>query len=1018
MNKRLLNHAMTVVAVPGLAVLGLLFLFLLLGRSTVSATPDVDDVVTDLRSQNAAFTISGTVTCEATGLISDVEVYAWNRDRGTGFVGDVTDISGTYSVTLEESSYDLIFNPPCGSECASRSLKGITGPPDLTLDVLLLSGHGVSGTVFDVSGAIPISDVEIYAFNYGTADGFGLPPTDANGHYCISLVEGHYDLGFTPPPCLGLGPTGKSVTVTQDMNLNVVLTSGFTVTGCVTDGIGDPVPGVQIYAYDPDIRGFGFSPADENGCYTGTLPLGVFDIQFIPPGGRGLGPVTAVDVVSETATCPNTPLPITLPAGFAISGQVTCQGQPVKNVFAYADPARGGAPGDNLVGWGLYTVDDGSYELPVIPGIYDVEFVPPPATGFDTMVVNNVQVFTDTVLNVDFCAPVKWVDELFAVPGERHTYQIVLTPTQDVATARLTDTLPSAVAWAGDLSATSGNASYSGGAVTWSGPLTAGAPLTITYGVTVTHAPCCDTAAHTDIYTDVYNNAVLDDGQGNILYSTPAVLAIGTPFGTGSERAFDVALGDADGDGHLDLALGNHAPNQVCWNNGNGAFDCEDAFAGGPTFDVDWGDMNNDGNLDLVVTDHGGGHLNWVCLNNGDRTFTCTSFSACTGGAGSPCHAALADVDGDDDLDIALGIRWDQNLIYFNDGSGTFPVTTTITATVCSDYDLGTWTLDIEFGDVDNDDDPDLVAVGNGSGYVCINDPPGTFTETRLLPYRSGTWSVALGDADGDGDLDIAAGEATDYPIELYLNDGHGYFTETLPLLIGPAWDSTGGLAWGDVDCDGDLDLATGNRYQQTVVYFNDPVTVTDSITFSRKVFLGTDSSGINSVAFGDVDGDGDLDLAVGSDGGQNVVYINTLMRDVAIVKSSQPSSTLMVGDRLTYTLVYSNKCLGPATGVLITDVVPITLTNVSVTSSGAQITPTGSVSYTWQVEDLSPGAGGVITITGVVSPSASGLFILTNRATITATNDGNLDNNTSVVHNTVEPPAYWVYLPLVMRDE
>ena len=41
----------------------------------------------------------------------------------------------------------------------------------------------------------------------------------------------------------------------------------------------------------------------------------------------------------------------------------------------------------------------------------------------------------------------------------------------------------------------------------------------------------------------------------------------------------------------------------------------------------------------------------------------------------------------------------------------------------------------------------------------------------------------------------------------------------------------------------------------------------------------------------------------------------------------------------------------------------------------------------------------------------------LTNRATITATNDGNLDNNTSVVHNTVEPPAYWVYLPLVMRD-
>jgi uncharacterized repeat protein (TIGR01451 family) len=1016
MNRRFFKRMITLMAVPGLAVASLLLLLLLLGRSTVGAEPDGADGTLDVQVQSATFTISGTVTCEATGLISDVEVYAWNRDQGAGFVRDVTDISGTYSVTLEESSYDLIFNPPCGSECASRSLKGITGPPDLTLGVVLLSGHSVSGTVFDVNGSISISNVEIYAFNYGTADGFGLPPSDDNGHYCIGLPEGHYDLGFTPPPCLGLGPTGKSVTVTQSITLNVVLTSGFTVAGCVTDGIGDPVPGVQIYAYDPDIRGFGFSPTDESGCYTGTLPLGTFDIQFIPPAGHGLGSVTVVDVISETSNCPNTPLPITLPAGFTISGQVTCQGQPVKNVFVYADPARGGALGDDLVGWGLYTVDDGSCELPVVPGIYDVEFVPPPAMGFDTMVVNNVQVFTDTVLDVDFCAPVKWVDELFAVPGERRTYRVVLTPTQDIATARLTDTLPSAVTWAGDLSATSGNASYSDGAVTWSGTLTTGAPVTITYGVTVTHAPCCDTAAHTEIYTDVYNDAVLDDGQGNILYSTPAVLAIGNPFGTGSERTFDVAFGDADGDGHLDLALGNHAPNQVCWNNGDGTFDCEDAFGGSATFDVDWGNLDRDRYLDLVVA-NSMGHSNLVCLNNRDRTFTCTGFSTCSGGA---CDVALADVDDDDDLDIALGIQFDQDLIYYNDGDGHF----SITDTYCYDG----WVMDQAFGDVDDDGDLDLAVVGIGPDFVCINDGTGHFTETRWLAYRLvSTWGVAVGDADGDGDLDVAAGENTDYPIELYLNDGHGYFTETLPLLIGPAWDSTGGLAWGDVDCDGDLDLATGNKYQQTVVYFNDPVTATDSIAFSRKVSLGTDSSWINSVALGDVDSDGDLDLAVGSDGGQNVVYLNTLVgADVEIVKSSQPTSTLTPGDRLTYTLVYRNNGCCEATNVVITDVVPITLTIESVTSSGAQIKPIGSVSYTWQVEGLTPGTGGVITITSIVRPSASGVFSLTNQAIIIAASgccaDKNLGNNASVVHNTVdaEPPCdieYHVYLPLVVRN-
>jgi len=779
------------------------------------------------------------------------------------------------------------------------------------------------------------------------------------------------------------------------------------VAGCVTDGVGDPVPGVQIYAYDPEIRGFGFSPTDESGCYTGTLPLGTFDIQFIPPGGRGLGPVTAVDVISETATCPNTPLPIALPAGFTISGRATCQGQPVKNVFAYAAPAGGAS------GWGLYTVDDGSYGLPVIPGIYDVEFVPPPATGFDTMVVNNVQVFTDTVLNVDFCAPVKSVDELFVVPGERRTYQIVMTPTQDVATSRLTDTLPSAVAWAGDLSATSGNASYSGGTVTWSGPLTAGAPLTITYGVTVTHAPCCDTAAHTDIYTDVYNNAVLDDGQGNILYSTPAVLAIGNPFGTGSERAFDVAFGDADGDGHLDLALGNHAPNQVCWNNGDGTFDCEDAFGGSATFDVDWGDMDGDGSLDLVVA-NSMGHQNLVCLNNRDRTFTCIGFSICSGGA---CDVAVGDVDGDGDLDIALGIQFAQDLIYYNDGDG---ITFSSTDTYCYDG----WVMDQAFGDVDGDGDLDLAVVGIGPDFVCINDGTGHFTETHWLAYRidPGTWGVALGDADGDGDLDVAAGEATGYPIELYLNDGRGYFTETLPLLIGPAWDSTEGLAWGDVDCDGDLDLATGNWLQQTVVYFNDPVTATDSITFSRKVYLGTDSFGVNGVALGDVDGDGDLDLAVGSDGGQNVVYLNTVVgTDVAIVKSSQPSFALGSGDRLTYTLVYTNNGPCEATNVVIADEVPVTLTVESVTSSGAQIEPIGSVSYTWQVTDLPPGAGGVITITSIVSSSASGEFSLTNRATATATSgcriDMNPGNDTSVVHNRVNVEPYDVYLPLILKN-
>lgn len=195
----------------------------------------------------------------------------------------------------------------------------------------------------------------------------------------------------------------------------------------------------------------------------------------------------------------------------------------------------------------------------------------------------------------------KSVDNLFAMPRGRRTYQIVISPERDIVAARLTDTLPSAVTWASELFATDGSASYGDGTITWSGPLVAGVPLTITYDVTVTHVSCYGTAACTDIYTNVYNDAVMDDGQGNIFTSTPAVFAIGHPFGTGSDRTFAIDFGDADNDGYLDLAVGNHGLNQVCWNNGDGTFDCENAFGGSGTFDVDWGDMDGNGYLDLVV---------------------------------------------------------------------------------------------------------------------------------------------------------------------------------------------------------------------------------------------------------------------------------------------------------------------------------------------------------------------------------------------------------------------------------
>jgi protocatechuate 3,4-dioxygenase beta subunit len=94
---------------------------------------------------------------------------------------------------------------------------------------------------FNVSGTVtcgvtgPMSDVEIYVWNRDTGAGFVTVP----------------------------------ITLTEDTARDVILPPGFTVAGCITDGTGNPVPCVQVYAYDPNIRGFGFAPSDESGCYTG-----------------------------------------------------------------------------------------------------------------------------------------------------------------------------------------------------------------------------------------------------------------------------------------------------------------------------------------------------------------------------------------------------------------------------------------------------------------------------------------------------------------------------------------------------------------------------------------------------------------------------------------------------------------------------------------------------------------------------------------------------------------------------
>ena len=139
------------------------------------------------------------------------------------------------------------------------------------------------------------------------------------------------------------------------------------------------------------------------------------------------------------------------------------------------------------------------------------------------------------------------------------------------------------------------------------------------------------------------------------------------------------------------------------------------------------------------------------------------------------------------------------------------------------------------------------------------------------------------------------------------------------------------------------------------------------------------------------------------------------LYADLAIAKSATPR-VADPGGAITYELTFSNMGYLTATGVLITDTVPTLLTNVGYVGSGALITPTGGVSYTWQVQDLATGQGGIITVTGVVSPSLTpGKFIENTAAITTTAVDSDPGNNTSSVG--VMVPSAYLFLPLVIRS-
>ncbi|UCH10733.1 MAG: VCBS repeat-containing protein, partial [Fidelibacterota bacterium] len=178
------------------------------------------------------------------------------------------------------------------------------------------------------------------------------------------------------------------------------------------------------------------------------------------------------------------------------------------------------------------------------------------------------------------------------------------------------------------------------------------------------------------------------------------------------------------------------------------------------------------------------------------------------------------------------------------------------------------------WGDYDNDEDVDLfvATTGTNSNFLYANNGDGTFTKittesvaTDEINSFGGSWA----DYDNDGDLDLFVSNIGG-TFNIYTNDGDGSFTR---FLNGPSGGWPGLGYWGDYDNDGDLDLFVPNNDGSTSYLYSNNGDGTFEFLITGPVV--TDEGNSQSAAWGDYDGDGDLDLFVANDGGNNFLYTN-----------------------------------------------------------------------------------------------------------------------------------------------
>ncbi|MDE3144368.1 MAG: T9SS type A sorting domain-containing protein, partial [Bacteroidota bacterium] len=318
------------------------------------------------------------------------------------------------------------------------------------------------------------------------------------------------------------------------------------------------------------------------------------------------------------------------------------------------------------------------------------------------------------------------------------------------------------------------------------------------------------------------------------------------------------------------------------------------------------GDIDGDGKLDIAVANYSSNTVS-VFLNtstSGTISFASSTGSVFTTGT-NPKSVAIGDFDGDGKPDLAVANYTDNTISVFkNNGS-----TGSISFAAKADFSTGSGSnpYSVSVGDIDGDGKPDIAAANYTSNNIAVflNTSSGSINFAAHSDFTGGTnpSSILIGDIDGDGKSDLAFSNYNSNTVSVLRNTSSigsisfaaksDYTAGTAPL----------GIAIGDIDGDGKPDLAVVNNTDNTVSVLRN-ISTSGSISFSSKVDFATGSfTNPGMVAIGDIDGDGKPDIACSNSG----MFASTasLYRNnpqyIPTISSFSPLSG-MVGDAITIT--------------------------------------------------------------------------------------------------------------------